>query len=120
VLAWTMLLLLAPGALWLWTRCRTLATRAGSRGAPAAKRPRDPQREQAQRSAPAEVLPVLAVERRRIPPRVLRGRVTLAALRPAATLTLPAHELRFAPEAETVAEKPAAQHCRTSYRRQAE
>jgi hypothetical protein len=42
VLAWTTLLLLAPGALWLWTKCRPAGSRSFPRRALETQRDRQP------------------------------------------------------------------------------
>jgi hypothetical protein len=106
-----MLVLFAPGVLWLWTTTAHAARRNRSARLPSpAQRTQQAQRKQPQRSAPAEVGLILTVERRGVPTGILCRRIPLGAAGSAAALALPAHRGAVAREAETVAEQPAAQH----------
>jgi hypothetical protein len=83
LLAWTTLLLGAPGALWLWTKCRPPASRQQSaRRPPPAQSAQYSQREESEWSAAAEVLPVLTIEGRGVAVRILGRRVALRSASP--------------------------------------
>lgn len=111
MLAWTVLLLLTPGALLLWTTSSRLARRRRSAlVSTPAQRTSQPEWNQAKRRASADVLTILAVEGRGIALRVRRRRIALGSARPAAALTAPAHRVRVAPEAIAMAQETTAQH----------
>jgi hypothetical protein len=111
VVAWTVLLLVFPAALWQWTRVAHLVRRTGSDlAASPTQGASEAQREQTHRRASAEGLPVLAVERRGVATRLHRRRVALDPARSAAALTAPAHRVAVAREAVPMAKEPAAQH----------
>jgi hypothetical protein len=62
VVAWTVVLLLLPAVLWLWTLMAHLVRRTGSAFASASTQgTNESQRKQSHRRPPAEGLPVLAV-----------------------------------------------------------
>jgi hypothetical protein len=111
VLGWTALLLVMPGALWLWTLAAHGVRRARSGlAASPAQGMSQADWKQSQRRAPAEGLSVLAVEDGGVPARVRRRRVSLLPGRPASTPTMPAHRVAVAREAISMSQEPAAQH----------
>lgn len=102
---WTVLIIAGLPGLWLWT---TLAR--GRLGTPPAQRPQQTQRKQSKRSAPAKLLPILAVERRDVALSVGRRPVPLAPAGATSALTVPVHDRSLAREPVAVAEKPATNH----------
>jgi hypothetical protein len=111
VVAWTLVLLLFPAALWLWTLMAHLVRRTGSDlAASPTQGASEAQREQTHRRASAEGLPVLAIERSGVATRLRRCRVALDPGRSAAALAAPAHRVALAREAVPMAKEPAAQH----------
>jgi hypothetical protein len=111
VVAWTVLLLVFPAALWLWTLVAQLVRRTGSDLAAAPTQgASEAQREQTHRRVSAEGLPVLAVERRGVATRLRRRPIALDPGRSAAALAAPAHRVALAREAVAMAKEPAAQH----------
>jgi hypothetical protein len=111
VLGWTALLLVMPGALWLWTLAAHLARSAGS-GLAASPVQRTSQADwkQPQRGAPAERLSILAVEDVGVATRVRGRRVPPLPGGPASPLAMPAHRVAIAREAVPMSQEPAAQH----------
>jgi hypothetical protein len=111
VVAWTVVLLLFPAALWLWTLIAHLVRRTGSAFASSPTQgTSESQRKQSHRGASAEGLPVLAIERSGEATRLRRRRVPLDPGRSAAALAAPAHRVAVAREAVPMAKEPAAQH----------
>jgi hypothetical protein len=111
VVAWTVLGLVFPFALWLGKLVAHLVRRTGSDLAPSLSQgASEAQREQSHRRASAEGLPILTVERRGVATRLHRRRVALGPARSAPALTAPAHHVAVAREAVPMAKEPAAQH----------
>jgi cell division protein FtsN len=111
VLAWTVLVLVFPAALWLWALVGHLVRRTRSDlAASPTQGASEAQREQTHGRASAEGLPVLAVECRGVATRLRRRRVALDPGRSAAALAAPAHRVAVAREAVPMAKEPAAQH----------
>src|SRR5438270_7488672 len=105
------MLVVIPGALWLWTLAAHLARRAGSGlAASSAQGTSQAEWKQSQRRAPAEGLSVLAVEDGGVATRVRRRRVPLLPPRPASAPAVPAHRVAVAREAVSMSQEPAAQH----------
>jgi hypothetical protein len=111
MVAWTVVLLLFPAALWLWTLMAHLVRRNGSalassptQGTNGAKR------KQSNRRASADGLPVLAVKRGGVATRLRRRRVPRDPGRAAAALAAPAQRFSAAREAAPMGKKAAAQH----------
>ena len=76
-------------------------------GSAAVPAPAQPQREEREGRAPAEVVAVTALERPRVTLGVGGARVAFLARVTAFAIALPAHELPLGPELEPVAEQPA-------------
>jgi hypothetical protein len=111
VVAWTVVVLLLPAALRLWTLMAHLVRRTGSAFASSPTQgTSESQRKQSHGRASAEGLPVLAVKRGGVATRLRRRRVALDPLRSAAALAAPAHRVAVAREAVSMAKEPAAQH----------
>jgi hypothetical protein len=111
MVAWTVVLLLFPAALWLWTLMAHLVRRSGS--AFASSPPpgtNEAKRKQSNRCASAEGLPVLALKRSGAARRMRGRRVPLDRERSAAALAAPAQRVAVARETAPMAKKAAAQH----------
>jgi hypothetical protein len=111
VFAWTVLLLVSPATLWLWTLLAHLVRRAGSDlAASPTQGASEAQRKQTTGRASAEGLPVVAVERRGAARRLRRRRTALVSGHSAATIAARAQRVTVAREAVPMAKEPTASH----------